>query len=118
MIKNKVSTAQLKYIKTLQETLTEFNVKFTGTTKKEASKFIEKYAPYAKDINRLDRGYPPYHTNYPVIMSDGIPYKPSHFVVVPHIKNYIHQRYSEMMPERFGYGADHSWGDDWGEFSW
>ena len=88
----------------------DFEVKFTGKTKKEATQFISTYIPYIKDINRLDRGYPPYYTNYPVQLSNGEYYQPSHFVL---IKNYIHDTWDTMDVSRRM--LDHSWGDGWSE---
>lgn len=91
-----VTVRQLSYIQSIEKELHQFGVKFTGTTKKEATEFITIYSPYFQDINRLDRGYPPYHTNYPVTTSYGTVYQPSHFTLIPTIKEYIQAGWEQM----------------------
>jgi hypothetical protein len=103
---------QLKYIKSVEDKLTLFKIQFTGKTRKEASDFLTKFVPYAKDMDRLDRGYTPYHTNYPVMTSRGL-YTPSHFTVIPEIKNYFKEEL-EIMSRRFEFtGGEDGDGSIW-----
>lgn len=108
MIKTQITQPQREYIKAVEETLWEFDVKFDGTTRQEASAFLDKYTPYYRDIRRLGRGQLPYWTQ--------LGNKPSHFTVIPEIMHFIMEWAEEL--ERLNdpdlhFLADHSWGDDW-----
>ena len=84
----KATQAQLQYIEVIENALAPFGVRFTGTTKKEAQEFLMTYVPYYRDMERIDRGYPPYWT--------ALANQPSHFKVIPEILEYINWEWSNM----------------------
>lgn len=108
MLKTQITNPQREYIKVIEETLGYFDVKFEGTTRGEASAFLNKYIPYYRDVLRLKKGLLPYWTQ--------LGNKPSHFTVIPEIMNFIlvsaeaiERSYYPEMP----FFEDHSWGDEW-----
>lgn len=55
-----VTPAQAKYIKDIEQSLEVLGVFFDGSTKKDASVFIDKYVNYHKDMQRIQQGKRPW----------------------------------------------------------
>ena len=59
---NNITIPQRRFIQDIIRNITSigFDIYFSGTTRKEASAFIEKYGNYSKDVNRLRLGKMPW----------------------------------------------------------
>lgn len=55
-----VTPKQAAYIKAIEEALEILGVFFDGTTKQQASVFIDKYANYYRDMLRISQGKRPW----------------------------------------------------------
>lgn len=101
-----ITKPQMNYIAGIMEELCSagFRINFEGTTRKEASAFIEKYAYYAKDIRRIKQGKAPF---WSMIVN-----QPPRDEI---LQQYMDAEYDRLFippMDQFDY---HSWGDGFSE---